>query len=85
MFPPQVHGSQSIEILKPLPLSSGPGWKWKTKYTGISENSESNLIVIYKDMLIRHPESGVVITAENLLVDPHDIPYAKLYVRVYTY
>jgi len=57
-----VHGSQSIEILKPLPLSSGPGWKWKTKYTGISEN-----------------KSGVVITAENLLVDPHNIPYAKLY------
>ncbi|KAJ4495698.1 HotDog domain-containing protein [Lentinula edodes] len=57
-----VHGSQSIEILKPLPLTSGPGWKWKTKYTGVSEN-----------------KSGVVITNENLLVDPQGVPYARLY------
>ncbi|KAE9404589.1 peroxisomal dehydratase [Gymnopus androsaceus JB14] len=57
-----VHGSQSIEILKPLPLTSGPGWKWKSRYTGISEN-----------------KSGVVLTAENTLVDPQNVPYAKLY------
>jgi acyl dehydratase len=57
-----VHGSQSIEILKPLPLTSGPGWKWKTRYVGISEN-----------------KSGVVLTAENTLVDPQNVPYAKLY------
>ncbi|KAJ3774561.1 peroxisomal dehydratase [Lentinula raphanica] len=57
-----VHGSQSIEILKTLPVASGPGWKWKTKYTGVSEN-----------------KSGVVITSENLLVDPQGVPYAKLY------
>jgi peroxisomal enoyl-CoA hydratase 2 len=57
-----VHGSQSIEIFKPLPLASGPGWKWKTRYTGISEN-----------------KTGVVTTAENVLVDPKGVPYAKLY------
>ncbi|KAJ3905521.1 peroxisomal dehydratase [Lentinula edodes] len=33
-----VHGSQYIEVLKALPLVSGLGWKWKTRYTGISEN-----------------------------------------------
>ncbi|KAF8888845.1 peroxisomal dehydratase [Infundibulicybe gibba] len=57
-----VHGTQSIEILKELPLVSGPGWTWKTRYTGISEN-----------------KSGIVLTAENLLVDPQGTPYAKLY------
>ncbi|EEB88692.1 hypothetical protein MPER_13326, partial [Moniliophthora perniciosa FA553] len=33
-----VHGTQSIEILKPLPLVSGEGWKWKTRYTAVNEN-----------------------------------------------
>lgn len=37
----QVHGSQSIEIIKDIPLVSGPGWSWKSKYTGVSENSMS--------------------------------------------
>ncbi|KAK7467272.1 hypothetical protein VKT23_004329 [Stygiomarasmius scandens] len=57
-----VHGSQSIQILKPLPLVSGPGWKWKTRYTGIVEN-----------------KSGIILTAENTLVDPQGVEYAKLY------
>ncbi|KAF5389617.1 hypothetical protein D9757_004217 [Collybiopsis confluens] len=60
-----VHGSQSIEILKPLPLTSGPGWKWKSRYTGISEN-----------------KTGVVLTIESQLVDPQNVPYAKLYARM---
>ncbi|KAF7343269.1 putative enoyl-CoA hydratase 2 [Mycena venus] len=57
-----VHGSQSIQILKDLPLVSGPGWTWKTKYTGVVEN-----------------KSGIILTAENLLVDPKQVPYARLY------
>jgi len=57
-----VHATQSIEILKELPLVSGPGWTWKTRYTGIVEN-----------------KSGIILTAENLLVDPSGTPYAKLY------
>ncbi|TFK75558.1 peroxisomal dehydratase [Pluteus cervinus] len=57
-----VHGTQSIEILKDLPLVSGPGWTWKSKYTGVQEN-----------------KSGIILTAENLLVDPNGVPYAKLY------
>ena len=35
----QVHGSQSIEILKPLPAVSGPGWKIKKRIVAVSENS----------------------------------------------
>jgi len=57
-----VHGSQSIEIIKPLPLDSGEGWKLTTRITGVSEN-----------------KSGIIITAENHLVDPKGTVYAKLY------
>ncbi|TFK41684.1 peroxisomal dehydratase [Crucibulum laeve] len=57
-----VHATQSIEILKNLPLVSGPGWTWKTRYTGVVEN-----------------KSGIILFAENLLVDPNGTPYAKLY------
>ncbi|KAJ7243599.1 peroxisomal dehydratase [Mycena haematopus] len=57
-----VHGSQSIEILKDLPLSSGPGWTWKTKYTGVVEN-----------------KSGIILTAESVLLDPKKVPYARLF------
>jgi len=57
-----VHATQSIEIIKPLPLVSGDGWKYKTRYTGISEN-----------------KSGIILTAENTLVDPNGVIYAKLF------
>ncbi|KAJ7337648.1 peroxisomal dehydratase [Mycena albidolilacea] len=57
-----VHGSQSIEVLKDLPLVSGEGWTWTTKYVGIVEN-----------------KSGIILTAENLLLDSKKVPYARLY------
>jgi len=57
-----VHATQSIEILKDLPFVSGPGWKWKSRYTGVVEN-----------------KSGIILTNENLLVDPRGTAYAKLY------
>jgi peroxisomal enoyl-CoA hydratase 2 len=34
-----VHASQTIEVLKPLPLVSGPGWKLKKRLAAIRENS----------------------------------------------
>jgi hypothetical protein len=34
-----VHASQSIEILKPLPFVSGPGWKLKKRLASLRENS----------------------------------------------
>jgi hypothetical protein len=34
-----VHASQTIEILKPLPPVSGPGWKLKKRLASIRENS----------------------------------------------
>lgn len=57
-----VHVTQSIEVLKNLPLVSGPGWKWRTRYTGVVEN-----------------KTGIILTTESMLIDPHGTPYAKLY------
>ncbi|KIY43004.1 peroxisomal dehydratase [Fistulina hepatica ATCC 64428] len=46
-----VHGTQSIEIIKPLPLVSGPGWKWTSRVTGIAEN-KSGLILTSENLLV---------------------------------
>ena len=78
-----MHATQSIEVVKPLPLVSGEGWLWKTRYTGIAENSER----IFNFSLERtsskaQTESGIILTAENTLVDPKGVIYAKLYVRL---
>ncbi|KAI0252068.1 peroxisomal dehydratase [Lactifluus subvellereus] len=39
-----VHASQTIEILKPLPLVSGPGWKLKKRLASIRENKSGVII-----------------------------------------
>ncbi|KAH9983563.1 peroxisomal dehydratase [Russula compacta] len=39
-----VHASQSIEMLKPLPLVSGPGWKLKKRLAAIRENKSGVII-----------------------------------------
>ncbi|KAF9453325.1 peroxisomal dehydratase [Macrolepiota fuliginosa MF-IS2] len=46
-----VHGTQSIEIIKDIPLVSGPGWTWKTKYVGISEN-KSGIVLTAENKLV---------------------------------
>jgi len=46
-----VHASQSIEILKPLPLISGPGWKLKRRLASIREN-KSGVIVETESLLV---------------------------------
>ncbi|KAK0205526.1 peroxisomal dehydratase [Desarmillaria ectypa] len=46
-----LHGSQSVEVLKKLPLVSGPGWKWTSRYTGISEN-KTGIVVTMENTLI---------------------------------
>ncbi|CAK5267375.1 unnamed protein product [Mycena citricolor] len=51
-----VHGTQSIEILKELPLVSGPGWTWTTRYTGVVENKSG--IVLSMENVLKDP-SGV--------------------------
>jgi acyl dehydratase len=39
-----VHASQSIEVLKPIPLVSGPGWKLKKRLAAIRENKSGVII-----------------------------------------
>ncbi|KAH9174605.1 peroxisomal dehydratase [Lactarius sanguifluus] len=46
-----VHGSQSIEILNPLPLVSGPGWRLKKRLASIREN-KTGVIVESEFMLV---------------------------------
>ncbi|KAG8907325.1 hypothetical protein FRC00_011956, partial [Tulasnella sp. 408] len=46
-----VHGSQSIETLKPLPTESGSGWKLKKRIIGIHEN-KSGVIVDTEVLLV---------------------------------
>ncbi|GJJ14065.1 hypothetical protein Clacol_008322 [Clathrus columnatus] len=46
-----VHGTQYIEILKPLPLVSGEGWKLHRRIVGIHEN-KSGVIIDQEGTLI---------------------------------
>jgi len=46
-----VHATMSTEILKPLPLDSGPGWKITSRNCGISEN-KSGIIVMTESILV---------------------------------
>ncbi|GJE93154.1 peroxisomal dehydratase [Phanerochaete sordida] len=46
-----VHGTQSIEILKPIPEVSGPGWKLKKRIVGVSEN-KSGIVVEAETLLV---------------------------------
>jgi len=46
-----VHGSQSIEILKPLPRESGDGWKLTDRIVGVHEN-KSGIIVERENTLV---------------------------------
>ncbi|KAF5350483.1 hypothetical protein D9756_008685 [Leucocoprinus leucothites] len=46
-----VHATQSIQIIKDIPLASGPGWTWKTRYTGISEN-KTGIVLTAENKLV---------------------------------
>ncbi|KAJ7092847.1 peroxisomal dehydratase [Mycena belliarum] len=46
-----VHATQSIQVLKDLPLVSGPGWTWTTKYTGVAENPRGIIVTTENTLL----------------------------------
>ena len=76
-----VHASQTIEVLKPLPLVSGPGWKLKKRLAAVRENSASPLSPWFTATLTARSESGVIIESEFTLVDPNGTPYMRLLVQ----
>ncbi|KAI0797284.1 peroxisomal dehydratase [Irpex lacteus] len=52
-----VHGTQSIEILKPIPAVSGPGWKLRKRIVGVSENKSG--IVVENEQTLVSPDGQV--------------------------
>jgi len=46
-----VHGGQSVEILKPIPIASGKGWTLKRRIVGVREN-KSGVIVDNEHVLV---------------------------------
>ncbi|EJD48611.1 Thioesterase/thiol ester dehydrase-isomerase, partial [Auricularia subglabra TFB-10046 SS5] len=48
-----VFASQYIEILKPLPLESGKGWKLKKRFVGVHENKSG--IVLDSELVLVDP------------------------------
>jgi len=48
-----VHASQTIEILKPLPPVSGPGWKLKKRLASIRENKSG--VIVESEFLLVDP------------------------------
>ncbi|VDB96734.1 unnamed protein product [Peniophora sp. CBMAI 1063] len=49
-----VHATQTIEVLKPLPLVSGEGWKIAQKLSGIQENKSG--VIIETESLLLDPQ-----------------------------
>jgi len=48
-----VHGSMSIEILKPLPVETGKGWSMKRRVSGVHENKSG--IIMDMELLLVDP------------------------------
>lgn len=81
-----MHGTQSIEILKPIPAVSGPGWKLRKRIVGVSENSASHPMMARVDVTLSEVfisiESGIVVENEQTLVGPDGQVYARLFVSI---
>ncbi|KAF8558654.1 peroxisomal dehydratase [Imleria badia] len=52
-----VHGTQSIEVLKDLPVASGPGWKLSNRVCGVHENKSG--IIIERESSLLDPQGTV--------------------------
>ena len=82
---PQLHGSQYIEIIKPLPLVSGDGWKLKRRLVGVHENSAFFFVgTVLAFPLIHDAESGIIADQETLLVDASAEVYTRMFVGIHS-
>lgn len=74
-----VHGAQSIEILKPLPPVSGPGWHIQKRLVAVSEN-KSGIIVEQETTLVdahKTPYAKLYSSSFNLGAKAHGKPFTQ--------
>ncbi|KIJ39580.1 hypothetical protein M422DRAFT_257639 [Sphaerobolus stellatus SS14] len=74
-----VHGSQFIEIIKPLPVVSTPGFKLKRKLVGVHEN-KSGIIVDQETILVDgndQPYARMYSSSFNVGAKGYGKPFSK--------
>lgn len=74
-----VHGSQFIEIIKPLPLVSGSGFKLKRRLVGVHEN-KSGIIVDQETVLVDgndQPYARMYSSSFNVGAKAYGKPFSK--------
>ncbi|KAI5887608.1 uncharacterized protein SCHCODRAFT_02470566, partial [Schizophyllum commune H4-8] len=64
----KAHVGQAIDIMKQLPLESGPGWSWVTRFVSAA---------------VAPNGKGILFTADSLLVHADVEAYAKLRCTLY--
>ncbi|THH27102.1 hypothetical protein EUX98_g7090 [Antrodiella citrinella] len=75
----QVHATQTIQVLKPIPAVSGPGWKFRRRVVAVSENKTG--IILESEYTLVDPQGtpyAILYTASfNLGAKATGKPFSK--------